>query len=104
MVIITSIPWAIIAVVVGMLASANIWLTQGLTEIEVRSTNDVMMIMNEGEKNRTVACTKMNTNRYVYNMYKMTGIANYLADLHLMWKETVQRLAFKQISLICRRS
>ena len=25
---------------------------------------DVMMVMGEGEKNRTVACTKMNTNRW----------------------------------------
>jgi len=25
---------------------------------------DVMMVMREGEKNRTVACTKMNTNRW----------------------------------------
>ena len=25
---------------------------------------DVMMVMREGEKNRTVACTKMNTNKW----------------------------------------
>jgi len=37
---------------------------QGLTEIEVRNMEDVMMVMREGEKNRTVACTKMNTNRW----------------------------------------
>jgi len=34
-----------------------------LTEIEVHNMEDVMMVMGEGEKNRTVACTKMNTNR-----------------------------------------
>ena len=36
---------------------------KGLLEIEVRNMEDVMMVFNEGEKNRTVACTKMNTNR-----------------------------------------
>ena len=30
----------------------------------MRNMNDVMMVMREGEKNRTVADTKMNTNRY----------------------------------------
>ena len=37
--------------------------TQGLIEIEVCSLEDVLMLMREGEKNRTVASTKMNTNR-----------------------------------------
>ena len=36
---------------------------QGMNEIEVRSMQDIMMIFDEGEKNRTVASTKMNTNR-----------------------------------------
>ncbi len=30
----------------------------------MRTMEDVMMIFNEGEKNRTVASTKMNTSRY----------------------------------------
>ena len=34
-------------------------------EIEVRNMEDVMMVFSEGEKNRTVASTKMNTSRYV---------------------------------------
>ena len=34
-----------------------------MTEIEVRSMQDIIMLFDEGEKNRTVASTKMNTNR-----------------------------------------
>ena len=37
--------------------------SQGLTEVEVASIDDVLMVMREGENNRTVASTKMNTNR-----------------------------------------
>lgn len=37
---------------------------QGLTDIEVRNMNDILMVMHEGEHNRTVADTKMNKNRY----------------------------------------
>lgn len=33
--------------------------------MEVRSIADITMVMREGEKNRTVADTKMNTNRSV---------------------------------------
>ena len=40
------------------------YVLKGLTQIEVRSMNDVLMIMHEGDQNRTVADTKMNTNRY----------------------------------------
>jgi hypothetical protein len=34
-----------------------------MNEIEVRSMQDIIMLFDEGEKNRTVASTKMNTNR-----------------------------------------
>ena len=32
---------------------------------------DVMMVFNEGERNRTVASTKMNTNRYTQKCIAM---------------------------------
>ena len=48
---------------------------QGLTEIEIRNMDNVMMVMNEGEKNRTVASTKMNTNRYTRHMYNNCAMA-----------------------------
>ena len=48
---------------------------QGLSEIEVRTMDDVMMVMEEGELNRTVADTKMNTNRYIKHvMFKSSSI------------------------------
>jgi len=40
---------------------------QGLTEVEVRSTQDILSALKEGENNRTVASTKMNTNRWAFS-------------------------------------
>ena len=53
-------------------------LSQGLLDIEVRNMDDVMMLFNEGEKNRTVASTKMNTNRYIYFIVKQDCIHTYV--------------------------
>ena len=55
---------------------------QGLTEIEIRNMDNVMMVMNEGEKNRTVASTKMNTNRYTRHMYTYI-IVQWHCDLEM---------------------
>ena len=39
--------------------------------MEVRNITDILMIMREGEQNRTVADTKMNTNRYKNDKFSM---------------------------------
>ena len=53
---------------------------QGLTEIEVRSMEDILMIMREGEQNRTVADTNMNTNRFTFAFYFVL-----ISRLSLIW-------------------
>ena len=53
---------------------------QGLTELEIRNMEDVMMVMREGEKNRTVACTKMNTNRWEDCIRLYVDLKIYLAN------------------------
>ena len=36
---------------------------KGLTEVEVRNEDDITMVMDTGDSNRTVAATKMNSTR-----------------------------------------
>eukprot|EP00731_Ephydatia_muelleri_P021461 Em0014g52a len=49
----------------------------GLTEFEVCSLEDVLMLMREGEKNRTVASTKMNTNSSRSHLLLMLRVEGY---------------------------
>ena len=47
-------------------------LYKGMREIEVQSVADLKMLIIVGEKQRTVASTVMNTNRYAYtHTYKI---------------------------------
>lgn len=49
----------------------------GLTEIEVCSVEEVLTLMSEGEKNRTVASTKMNTNSSRSHLLLMLRVEGY---------------------------
>lgn len=47
------------------LARVTVWIVlKGLTEFEVTCMEDVFKMISVGEKNRTTASTKMNTNRF----------------------------------------
>lgn len=54
---------------------------QGLTEVEVRSVQDIVNTLKEGENNRTVASTKMNTNRWAF--YREKHRSSYTIDSFL---------------------
>jgi len=52
----------------------------GMTELPVETARDIDEIIKLGEKNRTVASTKMNSQRYLFRQLHVSHLASHKAD------------------------
>ncbi len=54
----------------------------GLTQIQVQTESDILNVMETGEKNRKIASTKMNTQRYSSNVNVVRNITDDMVTRH----------------------